>query len=164
MNPSFNQISTVDAAKMLGVDKTSVANWCRKGIINFIDVSEADSTVPRYVLTEEEVEKIKRAMRRHGKTKWHKHYKKDWGKKSKEASVPKDDSHIFLEKAPIEEKTEPVIESKAELPTSKMDADKITTTIMYIKDIKERLDDLEAEKAQLLNEYESLKKEVMDFI
>lgn len=37
-------------------------------------------------------------------------------------------------------------------------------TISYIQDIKERLEDIEAEKNQLLNELESMKKELMESI
>ena len=37
-------------------------------------------------------------------------------------------------------------------------------TILYIRDIKERLEDLEAEKNQLLKELEDLRNEVLEYI
>ena len=53
MNPDYKQISASDASKMLGVHKTSVTNWCKAGMINFIDVSEPGSARPRYVIPED---------------------------------------------------------------------------------------------------------------
>lgn len=162
MNATFQQISTVDAGKMLGVDKTTVANWCRRGIINFFDVSEPKSSVPRYVLAEEEVDRIKRTMKRYGKKKWFKHYKKDKPYKNKKTTEIVDDSHIFEETTTATTVAPDTIQPTTSSATDEID--KLTNTIMYIKDIKERLEDLEAEKAQLLNELENLRKEVLAYI
>lgn len=57
MNVAYDQISTADAAKMLKVDKTTVAYWCRNGIINFVNVSDGNNK-GRYMLTEDEVEPL----------------------------------------------------------------------------------------------------------
>ena len=46
----------------------------------------------------------------------------------------------------------------------KFNKEEFVVTVDYIQDIKERLEDLEAEKNQLLNELESLRKEVMSYI
>jgi len=43
MNVAYDQISTADAARMLKVDKTTIAYWCRNGIINFINVSDGNN-------------------------------------------------------------------------------------------------------------------------
>ena len=168
MNATFKQISTIDAGKMLGVDKTTVANWCRRGIINFIDVSEPKSSVPRYVLTEEEVDRIKRTMKRYGKKNWYKHYKKDKPMKSKKTATLIDDSHIFetsQQSVSITSEVQ-VVQEETQPKTSSFDdeIENLSKTIMYIKDIKERLNDLEAEKNQLLNELDSLRNEVLAYI
>lgn len=171
MNATYTQISTVDAAKMLGVDKTTVSNWCRNGIIEFSDVSGPNSTIPRYVLTEETVDRIKRARKKYGKQEWSKHYKKKKENIITQQKNVVDDSYLFVDN-PSPTLDEPVsttkdnleVRSSTEPKSSKIDADKITNTIMYIRDIKERLEDLEAEKAQLVNELESLRQEVLEYI
>lgn len=61
MNVAYDQINTADAAKMLKVDKTTVAYWCRNGIINFINVSDGNNK-GRYMLTEDEVQDINERM------------------------------------------------------------------------------------------------------
>ena len=55
-------------------------------------------------------------------------------------------------------------EDTENLPTrrKRIDPDDILKTIMYIQDINDRLEDLEAEKNQLINEREACKKEVME--
>lgn len=157
MNPDYKQISASDASKMLGVHKTSVTNWCKAGMINFIDVSEPGSARPRYVIPEDEIDKIKRAMKKHGKRTWVKYYKKTVPVKFPTQEEPVVENEIIeASNTPTEEEIKP--------SNKQTEADKITTTILYIREIKERLEDLEAEKNQLLNELETLRKEVMDYI
>ena len=162
MNAKFNQISSSDAAKTLGVDRTTVTGWCKRGIINYIDVSEPNSTVARYVLSEEEVDRIKRSMKKWGMRSWTRHYNKNYSSKAKKNKEIIDDSHIF-ESKPVETTITNSIQAGNNSST-KDESEKIANTIMYIKDIKERLNDLEAEKAQLLNELEELRQEVMAYI
>lgn len=173
MNPTFDQISCSDAAKMLGVSRTSVATWCRHNIVNYIDISEPNSSVPRYVLTETEVDKIKRAMKRHGKQYWTKHYCKTRGITS--PKKPADDSNMFLNVADdviicdpsssSEETVSNVTDSSIDSSgVSEESVKKIKNTIIYIKQIKAQLNDLEQEKAMLTQELETMRKEIMDFV
>ena len=145
MNVAYDQISTADAAKMLKVDKTTVAYWCRNGIINFINVSDGN-TKGRYMLTEDEVQHIKACIKEFGKSKWIKNYNKNWREEVEPLG--------FVE----EETPAPVKEKK------KFDLDSVMTTISYMQDIKERMEDIMAEYNQLDNEYRQLKQEVNDLI
>ena len=173
MNPTFEQISCTDAAKMLGVTRSTVGSWCRHNIINYIDVSEPNSNVPRYVLTDIEVDKIKRAMKRHGKQNWTKHYCKTRGITSPTKLA--DDSNMFLNIADNEKLDEPSLSSEeivnngtesamVSSDISEESVEKIKNTIIYVRQIKARLNDLEQEKAMLTQELETMRKEIMDFV
>lgn len=144
MNVAYDQISTADAAKMLKVDKTTVAYWCRNGIINFINVSDGN-TKGRYMLTEDEVQHIKACIKEFGKSKWIKNYNKNWREEVEPLGVVEEKKPV-----PVKEK--------------KFDLDDIMTTISYMQDIKERMEDIMAEYNQLDNEYRQLKQEVNDLI
>ena len=145
MNVAYDQISTADAAKMLKVDKTTVAYWCRNRIINFINVSDGNNK-GRYMLTEDEVQHIKACIKEFGKSKWIKNYNKNW----REEVAPLGFVEEEMPAAPVKEK--------------KFDLDSIMTTISYMQDIKERMEDIMAEYNQLDNEYRQLKQEVNDLI
>lgn len=157
MNPTFEQISCSDAARMIGTTKCTVNYWCRKGFVNYTDVSSPKSSAPRYVLTEEEVERIKKAIKKYGKYKWHKHYKKNSYNEVKPKST--DSRDTVSVPTPEEEKT-------INLEVSEFDSksSEILNTIKYIQDIKTRLVDLENEKRTLEQELEALRKEVLEFI
>lgn len=185
MNVPFNKINAKDAADMIGVDYTTVLGWCKKGIINYSDISDGTGR-PRYQLDEEEIECIKKLKKKHGTRKAMLYYKKDWNNKpvKKKEDEWHDDSHIFLDEAELfskqneefhqepevkeeetqREETQMVEPQEYSYAKDDFNVDKITNTILYIREVKERLNDLEAEKAQLLNELESLRKEVMDAI
>ena len=174
MNVSYKDINAIDAARMLGVDKTTVQGWCRNEIINFIDVSEPGSKRARYLIRESEVDYIKKLIKKHGVRKAMFFYKKDHDQKIKEAkkvesgvgNIPwyMDVDTEAIENEVNKELCIPVEEPKEKAAHIKLDADKIATTIMYIQDIKERIEDCKAELNQLQNEYEQLKKEISDVV
>lgn len=70
MNVSYKELNTVDVAKALKLDKTTVSAWCRKGYINFIDVSEPGSSKPRYQIPQWEFDRIQKLIRKFGKRNW----------------------------------------------------------------------------------------------
>jgi hypothetical protein len=150
MNVGFADINAADAAKMIGVDYSTLTGWCRRRLINFVDVSENSSTKARYLIPEKEVDHLIDLKKKYGNRKILLYYKKDW------EEMPMNGDETL---------DEPVETTSEEKPAKKkFDIDEITTTIAYMQDIKERLEDIEAEKNQLLAEYEQLKKEVMDAI
>ena len=156
MNVAYNQINVQDAAKMLGVDKTTVAGWCRKNFINFINVGDGNRR-GRYMIPEKEIQHIKDLIKEYGSLrKALPHYKKDWEDvitNEKYPTVPAIKSVI----------TNITVEDSAPVK-KRFDVDNIVTTISYIQDIKERLNDIEAEKNQLTAELEELRKEVMEYL
>ena len=172
MNVGYNEISTIDAARMLKVDKSSVSNWCRLGIINCINVGDGNSK-PRYLITEEEVEHIGKCIKKYGKFKWSKRYNKNWNTKEKpvitvepaDENIIDSEQELFLasHKEYLEQRDNKAKE-ETNTPQKKFDLEKVTTTIAYIQDIKERLEDIEAEKNQLLAELEELRAEVMPYL
>lgn len=182
MNVSYKELNTVDVAKALKMDKTTIGAWCRKGYINFIDVSEPGSSKPRYQIPQWEFDRIQKLIRKFGKRKWMLYNAKDKERAAQEhmTKVEKveenpDDQAKQMLNAIAEGKTDYMFIDKPELEPiplktaeekekPKFDADKIMNTILYIQEIKERLNDLEAEKNQLMAELEQCRKEVIDVI
>ena len=68
--------------------------------------------------------------------------------------------HNLINKSSVEP-----VKAEDDIPIRKIfKKDEIVTTISYIQDIKERLEDIEAERNQLLNELADLKSEVMSMM
>lgn len=182
MNVSYKELNTVDVAKALKLDKTTVATWCRKSYINFIDVSEPGSSKPRYQIPEWEFDRVRKLIAKFGKRNWLLHNEKDKVRAAQEHMTPvekveenPDDQAKKMLNAIAEGKTDYMFIDKPELAPiplktaeekekAKLNPDKVMNTILYIQDIKERLNDLEAEKNQLLAELEQCRKEVIDVI
>ena len=147
MNVAFDKISAADAARMLGVDRCTVQGWCRNGIINFTHVGDG-TTVPRYMIEEDEIHYISELIKKFGSTRSAMlRYRKNWRDGRKTVPV-KEPAVVF----------QPIEVSKDETSS----VDKIANTILYIQQVKERIEDCKAELAQLENEYAELKQEVID--
>lgn len=146
MNAAYNQTSPSDASKVFGVTPQTVTLWCRNGIIRYQDVS-AGSARPRYIIPDKEMDRVSGLIKKYGKRNWMLYN----NIKEEVACAPEPIKTI---PAPEEEYTA-VWESEA---------DKVARTILYIKDIKERLEDLEAERNQLIKELEEMRNEVLAYI
>lgn len=152
MNVAFDKISAADAARMLGVDRCTVQGWCRNGLINFTNVGDGN-TVPRYMIEEDEVHYISELIKKFGSTRSAMlRYRKNWRDGRKPAPV----------KEPVVVECENVFEPIEEPKDTVASADKIANTILYIRRVKERIEDCKAELEQLENEYAELKQEVID--
>lgn len=79
MNVPFNQISTKDAATMIGVHVTSVINWCNDGLVPYTDVSNGTGK-KRIMLNEEDVMLLKAVRKQYGGREVIKHVRMDAGK------------------------------------------------------------------------------------
>lgn len=158
MNVGFEDYNTEDVAKMFGLSRCTVQSWCRKGFIHSQDVSEAASNKPRYLIPETEVTRIKKLVKKYGKRKWMLYSKQEL---STDIVLP-----VKIEEQNME--TCETIEGEIidhELPkVQEFNPDKIMNTLLYIRDLKERLQDLEAEKNQILGEISLMKREINDLI
>lgn len=67
MNVGYENLSTADVATILGVNKTSVTLWCRKGYIRYTNVGEGDIS-PRYMFDEDEIERVRKLRDRYGRS------------------------------------------------------------------------------------------------
>ena len=72
-NASFEELSPVEVATMLGVQRCTVTYWCRKGYIKYQDVSSAGSNRPRYVFTIDEVNRVSKLIDKYGLKAWCNH-------------------------------------------------------------------------------------------
>lgn len=154
MNVAYNEISCADAAKMIGVDKSTVSAWCRKQVINCVNLSNGNKN-GRYMIPEKEVEYLRKLKKDYGSMRQAMmHYQKDWEENWDNVKEPEN----TMIKSVVTNITVENVKPK------KFDVDSIATTISYIQDIKERLNDIEAEKNQLNAELEDLRKEVMEYL
>lgn len=172
MNVPYNEINLSDAARMLGLDYSTLSGWCRNNRINFIDLSNG-TTKPRYMLLDKEVEHLKSEKKKHG-NQFIRYYDKNW-------DLPQDTEELDYEEylEDEEETSTPPSEISdvvREDEKKAINIDNITTTISYMQDINDRLaaidkeiallneqiNDYQAEKNQLTNEYLELKKEVVN--
>jgi len=159
MNVAYNEISCADAAKMLGVDYSTVTKWCRDNKINHVNVSGGD-TNGRYILTEDEVRYIKTLKDKFG-NQFIRKYRKDW----KKGTEPVKDVVYVEPTMPVTTIKSVVTNITTEEHSRKrVDIDEVAIKIGYIQDIKDKLEALEVEKTQLLNELEGLRKEVMEYL
>ena len=162
MNAAYNEISCVDAAKMIGIEYSSVAKWCKSGKINCINVSGGTEKA-RYVIKEAEVQYIKLLRQKFGREYMQK-YRKDWEKGKQLAENTESNNEVVYV-----ESTKPqvaVIKSvvtniTTEQPT-RVDIDEIAIKIGYIQDIKDKIEKLEQEKQKLIEEYDKLRAEVIN--
>lgn len=159
MNVAYNQISCADAAKAIGVDYTTVTGWCRKKIINSINVSEGDKS-GRYVIAEDEVAYIKTLKQKFGKQ-FIRKYRKDW-KRGMMPAEPTPEVEV-PEVKPVAAIKSVVVNITKEEPakSDRIDIDEIAIKIGYIQDIKDKIEKLEQEKQKLVEEYDKLRAEVI---
>ena len=160
MNVGFEDFSTKDVAAMLKIDQHTVCDWCRKGRIRNRNLSDGDKSA-RYLIPEDEAEYLRKLFKKWGKTKAMRHY--DVTRIEPVLVTSGVVGNYECENMPVvPEEDEMVVNEENEYSPipQKVDPDKIAATISYIQDIKERLQDLEAEKNQLLNELEELREEV----
>lgn len=159
MNVAYNEISCADAAKMLGVDYSTVVKWCRDNRINHVNVSEGSEN-GRYILAEDEVRYIKTLKDKFG-NQFIRKYRKDW----KKGTEPAKDVVYVEPTMPV-----PTIKSVVtnitteEYTKNKVDIDEVAIKIGYIQDIKDKIEKLEQEKQKLVEEYDKLRAEVIQIL
>lgn len=163
MNVPYNQISTKDAAQMIGVCYSIVASWCAKGLVPYTDLSGGTGK-KRFMLNEEDVILLKKAKQEHGNRMMRYVYNDGvklvpiaYKKAEKPVASVKPTASIKPVKQPSRCDDEPIKARPA-----KVDIDEIAITIGEIQDRKEELENLEARKAQILAELEELRNKVME--
>ena len=156
MNARFNKNSAAEVAQMIGVTACTVQDWCRNGKINCFNVSGGDK-YGRYEIDDDEANYICKLSKKYGKRNVLRNYDKNW----KDSSKKRVNKVEEIKDIPwtLDLDTEEI-----EVPRKRLDEDKILNTIIYIREIKERIKDCEAELNQLRNEYRQLKKEINEQI
>ena len=138
MNVAYNQISCADAAKVIGVDYSTVTNWCRDRKINCINISEGTKN-GRYVLAEDEVAYIKTLKQKFGKY-FIKKYRKDW----KRGMMP----------------AEPTPEVKVEAPEVKPVASIKSVVVNITKEEPDKSDKIDIDEIAISTAEKELKKKL----
>lgn len=160
MNTPFDKYSAKEAAQMLGVDYSTVTGWCNRGIINCDNVGDGPHK-NRYSIEENEIRYIKNLIGKYGIRKMLLHYNKNWKETAAEYKPePVEVQRTFdiYDEEPAKEEVEATSNSDDFNPN------KVLNTIVYIRDLKKRLKDLEEEKTQIQSELTRCTKEVMGVI
>lgn len=155
MNVAYNQINCSDAAKIIGVDYSSVTTWCRSGRINCTNISEGTIN-GRYVIPEDEVDYIKTLKQKFGKQ-FIRKYRKDWQRGKQPAET-------ITEEKPAPIKEFHYIDTDSVITNTKTDIDDIANKIRTIQRIKTRLEELDKERQKLSDKLEELRDEVMNYL
>lgn len=143
MNVAYDRISASDAARVIGVDYSTVSNWCREGKINFINVSDGTKN-GRYMLAEDEVDYIKTLKQKFGKQ-FIRKYRKDWKIGMMPAESTPEVKVEVPEVKPVASIKSVVVNITKEEPakSDKIDIDEMAIKIGYIQDIKDKIEKLE---------------------
>lgn len=147
MNVKYEDFNTVDVAKILGVARCTLTWWVREGHIKAQDVAEPGSKLPRYLFTDAEVTRVQNLIKKYGRENWKNH-----------------SSEGLIGANPVAKAESAVIKVKEPVDVNKAEADQITTTILRIRDLKARLEQLDAERNQIAEAIEVMKKQVIDAI
>lgn len=139
-NVGYEHYNTSDVATLFGVQKCTVADWCRKGYIKFTDVSGPGSIRPRYLFEENEVERVSRLINTHGKRAW---FIYDIDETKEEAPTPEPKNEIYGVTNPEEYVADDIdeivdlVKKKRALEIQKVkllaEVDRVTDTIETIK-------------------------------
>ena len=186
MNTPYNEYSAGDVARMLKVDKSTITLWCRKGLIIAKSVSDGAKNA-RWAIPEKEVDYLRKLCKQYGKRGIMKHYERV-GEAALNQSVfeptekPYSKANIGVKEElvdnisfncdPKEHSQEtttynvfPDDEQADDLePCKEFDVDTVALQIARIQEIKERLNDIAAERNQLIHELEDIRGEVKKYI
>ena len=173
-NVGYEDLNCSDVGRMLKLDKSTISAWCRKGYINYQDVSEKNSKKPRYLIPQWEFDRIQHLIRKFGKRNWILYNEKDKERAAKEHMYPSPEAVIAptvsYESIPVPEGfVEQFVEQEeakvpVKIPEDDFDAEKMLTTIKYIREVKQKIRDLKEELEHYENELSDLRQEVMDTI
>ncbi len=152
MNVTYDKFNTQDVAKIIGVAPQTITAWVRSGFVNATNVSDGTEKA-RYMFTDDEVTRIQTLIKTYGTRKWMLYAKS----KVEIKSTALGDVAIVAP-APADIKKDKPAQPK------KFDADKVMDKILELQDLKERLENLEAERNQLVNEIEMLRKEITEVL
>ena len=144
-NVGYADINTQDAATLLGTTKWNVQNWCRWGYIKYINVGEGTQR-PRYMFTEDEIDRVDKLIKKYGKRGWFNHVKDELNKTNQ--SKP-------------EETVTKVADPETYIPD---DTDEITGYIKKIRALKVQRDKLLAELDNIDEAIKTMRQKVIDSI
>lgn len=165
MNAPFNEVSSVDLAKMLKVDRSTVTAWCRSGKIECINVGKG-STNSRWVIPQKEVDYLLKLRKEFGSMRSAMLHYENVGTRFGQAILKEAEEEINRPankpRTFVDDYYDAVKEESK--PDQEFDVDNVALKLARVQEIKERLEDLDAEKNQLTNELNDLRSDIMAFI
>lgn len=144
-NVGYADINTQDAATLLGTSKWNIQNWCRWGYMKYINVGDGNVR-PRYMFTEDEIDRIDKLIKKYGKRGWIVHIKNEMAKETQSKS---------------EETVTTVSNPEDYIPD---DTDEITDYVKKIRALKVQRDKLLAELDNIDEAIKTMRQKVIDAI
>lgn len=147
MNVTYDNFNSSDVAKILGVAPQTVTYYVRHGFMKAVDMSDGSSK-GRYMFTDDEVTRVQKLMKEHGKYSWTKYVRNDVAP-VEEPTVEVNDTHI-----------EEDVHDTGVVITS-FDSDKLMNKILKLKELEEESYNLKARYNQVCKEITMLKEEII---
>lgn len=148
MNVTYDNFNSSDVAKILGVAPQTVTYYVRHGFMQATNVSDGINKA-RYMFTDEEVTRVQKLMKEHGKYSWTKYVRNDDVAPVEEPTVEVNDTHIEEDACD----TGVVITS--------FDSDRLMNKILKLKELQEESYNLKARYNQVCKEITMLKEEII---
>ena len=156
MNVGIENFNCKDVSEIIGVHYSTIVAWCRKGIMKSTDVSELGSSKPRYLITNDEVDRVKGLISKYGTRKW-----MLYNDVQKEKPVPekiREPEEIVLNFDPQiiyhEEEDEQTDKSDFEMEL-------IIANTTKLKAAQRRLAELDEERKKLMETIEDLRNDII---
>lgn len=155
MNVGIDNFNCQEASEIIGVHYATVVAWCRKGIMKSVDVSELGSTKPRYSITNDEVDRVKGLIKKHGARKWMLYNNIDTVE-PEHVSEPV----INIEFDPAYECRQEEVDERTEKADFEMELIIANTT--KLKAAQRRLAELDEERKKLMETIEELRNDIIE--
>ena len=158
MNVTYDKFNSNDVAKIIGVAPQTITYWVRKGYLKADNISDGTEKA-RYMFSDDEVTRVQGLIKRYGARGWLLHASDDVRTQKPQWT------NVGVVMVPVAEqpKSMPV---KADEPVKPQgfNADRVMNKILKLQDLKEELENLDAQRNQLMGEIEILRKEIMEVI
>ena len=156
MNVTYDKINSTDFAKIIGVAPQTITSWVRAGLLRATNVGDGTDKA-RYLFSDNEVTRVQHLIAKYGSRKW-----MLYSKEELKADSNKKKKEVVVMDVPVIVRPEP--KPEPEISPRRFNADRVMNKILKLQDLKEELENLEAERNQLLGEIELLRKEIMEVI
>lgn len=148
MNVAYDRFNSQDVAKILGVAPQTVTYYVRHGFMQATNVSDGTNKA-RYMFTDEEVTKVQKLMKEHGKYSWTKYV-------NDTKDIPPVKEPIVEEQHEFDEFDKLVVKNV----TPEFNPDKLMNKILKLRDLEEECGNVKARYNQICKEIAMIRNDI----